>query len=239
MRIIPAIDIIDGKCVRLTQGDYDQKKVYNEDPVKVALDFEEKGIRHLHLVDLDGAKAREPRNLVVLNTITIQTDLKVDFGGGIKSRNSLISALSAGAHQVNIGSLAVRNPALVKFWVNQYGKDKIIISADSKDRKIAVGGWQESSDRDLMEFIDEYYDTGARYFVCTDIAKDGMMQGSSVELYRDILKNFPEIKLIASGGISSLEEVHELREIGCDGAIVGKAIYEGLIEIEELVNVMA
>ena len=239
MRIIPAIDIIDGKCVRLTQGDYDQKKIYDENPVRVASDFEKKGIEYLHLVDLDGAKANEPKNLVVLNAITVETSLKVDFGGGIKNKNSLFQALSAGAEQVNIGSLAVRNSALVKFWINQYGRDKIIISADVKDGKIAVSGWKENSDRDLMEFIDEYVDSGAKYFVCTDISKDGMLSGSSVALYKNILENFPRIKLIASGGVTSLDELYVLRDMGCDGAIIGKAIYEGHISIEDLVNVMA
>lgn len=239
MRIIPAIDIIDGKCVRLTQGDYNQKKVYDENPVDVALDYEAKGIKYLHLVDLDGAKTSRPKNLLTLNAISLETSLKVDFGGGIKSHESLLQALSSGADQVNIGSLAVRNPNLVKFWIKNYGKEKIIISADVKDRKIAVGGWQESSDRDLLEFINEFVDNGAKYFVCTDISKDGMMQGSSVELYEEILENFPRIKLIASGGVTTLKEIMTLREIGCDGVIIGKAIYEGLISVEELVNVMA
>ncbi|MDG2448046.1 MAG: 1-(5-phosphoribosyl)-5-[(5-phosphoribosylamino)methylideneamino]imidazole-4-carboxamide isomerase [Saprospiraceae bacterium] len=239
MRIIPAIDIIDGKCVRLTQGDYNQKKIYDESPVHVAMDFEKKGIKYLHLVDLDGAKANEPKNLVVLNSITVETSLKVDFGGGIKNRNSLLSALTAGAEQVNIGSLAVRNTALVKFWINQYGRDKIIISADVKDGKIAVSGWKENSDRDLMEFIDEYVDNGAKYFVCTDISKDGMLEGSSIEMYKTILENFPRIKLVASGGVTTLDEIYTLRELGCDGAIIGKAIYEGHLSIEDLVNEMA
>lgn len=239
MRIIPAIDIIEGKCVRLTQGDYDQKMVYDENPVKVAMDFEKKGVKYLHLVDLDGAKANEPKNLVVLNAISLETSLKIDFGGGIKNQNSFWQALASGAEQVNIGSLAVRNSALVKFWINHYGKDKIIISADVKDGKIAVGGWKESSDRDLMEFIDEYVDSGARYFVCTDISKDGMLSGSSLELYKDILDNFPGIKLIASGGVTTMNEIYTLKEMGCDGAIIGKAIYEGLLSVEELVNVMA
>ena len=239
MRIIPAIDIIDGKCVRLTQGDYDQKKVYDENPVNVALDFERKGVKYLHLVDLDGAKASEPKNLVVLNAISVETSLKVDFGGGIKNQNSFLQALASGAEQVNIGSLAVRNSALVKFWINHYGKDKIIISADVKDGKIAVSGWKENSDRDLMEFINEYVDSGAKYFVCTDISKDGMLSGSSLDMYQNILNNFPEIKLIASGGVTSMEEIYTLREMGCDGAIIGKAIYEGHLSIEELVNVMA
>ncbi|MEE9371927.1 MAG: 1-(5-phosphoribosyl)-5-[(5-phosphoribosylamino)methylideneamino]imidazole-4-carboxamide isomerase [Saprospiraceae bacterium] len=238
MRIIPAIDIIDGKCVRLTQGDFKQKKIYDESPVNVALDFEKKGIKYLHLVDLDGAKTNAPKNLIILNSIAVQTSLKIDFGGGIKSQNSLLQALSAGAYQVNIGSLAVRNAVLVKFWLNHYGKDKIIISADVKNGKIAVSGWKENSDRNLMEFIDEFVDSGAKYFVCTDISKDGMLEGSSIGLYKEILDNFPDIKLIASGGVTTLEEVHMLREIGCDGAIIGKAIYEDHLTVEDLVNIM-
>ena len=239
MRIIPAIDIIDGKCVRLTQGDYDQKKIYDANPVAVARDFENKGVEYLHLVDLDGAKSSQPKNLLTLNSISLETNLKIDFGGGIKSQNSLVQALSSGADQVNIGSLAIRNPILVKFWIKKYGWDKIIISADSRDKKIAVSGWQESSDRDLLDFINEFVDNGARYFVCTDISKDGMMEGSAVALYSEIIQNFPGIKLIASGGVTSLDEIIELREIGCEGVIIGKALYEGLLSIEEVINAVA
>ena len=215
-----------------------ERKIYDDDPIKVALDFEKKGIKYLHLVDLDGARSSRPKNLITLNSISVLTSLKIDFGGGIKSVNALLQALSSGAEQVNIGSLAVRNPILIKFWIKRFGKNKIVISADVKDRKIAVNGWRENSDRDLLEFIDEYVDSGAKYFVCTDISKDGMMQGSSIEMYKEIIENFSEIKLIASGGISTIEEVLILRELGCDGAIIGKAIYEGLISVEDLVNVM-
>ena len=236
MRIIPAIDIIDGQCVRLTQGDYNQKKIYNENPVNVAQDFERKGVKYLHLVDLDGAKTNRPKNLLTLNSISLQTSLKIDFGGGIKSQNALLQALGSGADQVNIGSLAVRNPTLVKFWIMKFGWRKVIISADFKDRKIAVSGWMESTDLDLMEYINDFSDHGAKYFVCTDISKDGMMEGPSLELYKDIISNFPDVKLIASGGVTTIEQVMELKEIGCEGAIIGKAIYEGMISIEEVIN---
>ena len=236
MKIIPAIDIIDGKCVRLTQGDYNQKKEYDQSPLEVATELSRMGIKNLHMVDLDGAKSSSPKNLYTLNQVALETDLKIDFGGGIKSEDSLIQAFRSGAHQVNIGSLAIRNPILVKFWVMKYGADKIIISADAKDGKIAVHGWQESSNVDLLEFINDFSDDGAVNFVCTDISKDGMMQGSSVELYDKILDNFPNINLIASGGVSSIEEMKTLQNIGVHGVILGKAIYEGLIDLEELVR---
>lgn len=236
MRLIPAIDIIDGKCVRLSQGDYDQKKVYDQSPLEVARDLEKKGYKYLHLVDLDGAKSSQPHNLYVLNQIALETNLKIDFGGGVKSEDSLIQALRCGAHQVNIGSLAVRNPNLVKFWLLRYSPEQIVIGADVKDGKIALNGWRDVSEVDLMEFINDFADAGAKYFVCTDISKDGMMQGSSVALYDRIMENFPDIKLIASGGVSSIEEVKQLDTLGVDGAIIGKAIYEGLIDLVELRN---
>ncbi len=236
MKIIPAIDIIDGKCVRLTQGDYNQKKVYDESPLDVATDLVRKGIRHLHLVDLDGAKSSSPKNLYTLNQIALDTDLMIDFGGGIKSEDSLIQAFRSGAHQVNIGSLAIRNPILVKFWIMKYGSDKIILSADVKEGRIAVNGWQEKTEIELFDFINDFSDDGAVNFVCTDISKDGMMQGSSVELYDKILDNFPHIKLTASGGVSSIKEMMTLQEIGVDGVILGKALYEGMVDLEEVVR---
>ncbi|MFT4568781.1 MAG: phosphoribosylformimino-5-aminoimidazole carboxamide ribotide isomerase [Saprospiraceae bacterium] len=234
MRLIPAIDIIGGKCVRLSQGDYDQKKEYDQSPIEIARELEKTGYEYLHLVDLDGAKSSQPHNLYVLNQIALETNLKIDFGGGIKSEDSLIQALRSGAHQINIGSLAVRNPNLVKFWLLRYSPEQIVIGADVKDGKIALNGWREVSDIDLMEFINDFADAGAKYFVCTDISKDGMMQGSSVELYDRIMEDFPDIKLIASGGVSSIEEIKQLESIGVDGAIIGKAIYEGLIDLVEL-----
>lgn len=234
MRLIPAIDIIDGKCVRLTQGDYSEKKIYDESPIDVARDLEKRGYEYLHLVDLEGAKGRHPKNLAVLNQIALATNLKIDFGGGIKSEDSLVQVLRSGAHQVNIGSLAVRNPNLVKFWLMRYSAEQIVIGADVKDGKLATNGWRDISDVDLMDFINDFADAGAKYFVCTDISKDGMMEGSSLELYDRILENFPDIKLVASGGVSSIEEVKQLEEIGVDGAIIGKAMYEGLIDLDEL-----
>ena len=239
MRLIPAIDIIGGKCVRLTQGDYDKKKVYDENPIDVARRLEDIGYEYLHLVDLDGAKSSSPKNLFVLNQIALATDLKVDFGGGIKSEDSLIQCLRSGANQVNIGSLSVRNTNLVKFWVLRYGAEQVIISADVKDRMLAINGWLESTERSIMEFINEFADHGAKHFVCTDICKDGMMLGSSIELYRDILQEFPDIELVASGGVSSIKECLTLREIGVSGIILGKALFEELIDSRELINAFA
>jgi len=236
MRLIPAIDVIDGSCVRLTQGKYESKKVYCHNPVDVAKDLEDQGFEHLHLIDLDGAKSSSPKNLFVLNQIAISTDLKIDFGGGIKSEDSLIQCLRSGAHQVNIGSLSVRNTNLVKFWILRYGADQVIISADVNDRKLAINGWLEKTERTIMEFINDFADDGAKHFVCTDIGKDGMMQGSSIELYRDIIQEFPDIELVASGGASTIKECLQLREIGVSGIILGKALLEGLIDTRELIN---
>lgn len=236
MKIIPAIDIIDGKCVRLTQGDYGQKKIYDQSPVEVAVDLYKRGFKYLHLVDLDGAKSSAPKNLYTLNQIALDTNLQIDFGGGIKSEDSLVQAFRSGATQINIGSLAIRNPILTKFWIMKYGADKIILGADVKDGKIAVNGWQEETQVDILEFINDYSDDGAVNFVCTDISKDGMMQGSSIELYDRILDNFPNINLIASGGVTSIKEIKQLEDLGVYGAIVGKAIYEGLIDLDELMK---
>lgn len=236
MRLIPAIDIIDGKCVRLTQGDYTKKKVYDESPVEVARMLEQRGFEYLHLIDLDGAKTSSPKNLYVLNQIALDTNLKIDFGGGIKSEDSLVQSLRSGAHQVNIGSLSVRNSNLVKFWILRYGADQIVIGADVKDRKLSINGWLENTTMDIMEFINDFMDDGARHFVCTDIAKDGMMEGSSLELYNDILDNFPDIQLVASGGVSSIKECKILRDMGVSGIILGKALYEGLIDPDEVLK---
>ncbi len=236
MIIIPAIDIIDGKCVRLTQGRYDQKKIYDERPVRVAQTFQENGFKHLHVVDLDGARSSSPKNLYTLNHIALETDLIIDFGGGIKSEDSLVQALRSGADKVTVGSLAARNANLVKFWLMKYGPDKIIIGADVKEGKIAVSGWMEKTDLDILEFINDFVDSGALTFVCTDISKDGMLQGSTVELYDAILDHFPKIQLIASGGVSTMEELHQLKELGVHGAIIGKALYEGFLDMHELVK---
>lgn len=236
MRLMPAIDIIGGKCVRLTQGDYNAKKEYDQSPIDVAKDLEKKGFEYLHVVDLEGAKGTHPKNLLTLNQIALATELKIDFGGGIKSEDSLIQSLRSGAKQINIGSLAIRNPNLVKFWLMRYSPEQIVISADAKDKMIAVDGWTKTTSTSLFDFINEFADAGAKYFVCTDISKDGMMEGSSLELYDEIVENFPNINLIASGGVSSIKELKQLESIGVEGAIIGKAIYEGLIDLDELIQ---
>lgn len=233
MRIIPAIDIINGKCVRLTKGDYATQKIYNENPLEVAKEFEANGIEYLHLVDLDGAKSKHIVNYKVLETIAQNTTLKIDFGGGIKSNEDVKIAFESGASQVTGGSIAVQNPSVFLEWLNQYGNERIILGADANNRKIATQGWLESSEKEVLEFIAEYEQKGIRYVVCTDIAKDGMLQGTSNELYQEILQK-TKVKLIASGGVSSLNDLIKLKEIGCDGAIVGKAIYEGKINLQEL-----
>ena len=236
MKIIPAIDIINGQCVRLTQGDYKQKKVYDEHPLDVAKELEDKGFKYLHLVDLDGAKSSNPKNLYILNQVAIETDLKIDFGGGIKSEDTLIQSLCSGAHQVNIGSLSVRNPNLVKFWILRYGADKIIIGGDVKDKKMAISGWTEKTELQIFDFINDFSDNGAVNFVVTDIAKDGMMKGTSIGLYREIIQHFPDVQLTASGGVSSMQEIADLQELGCSGVILGKALYEGLLDPIEVVK---
>ncbi len=236
MRIIPAIDIINGQCVRLIQGDYARTKVYDYSPVDMAKTYEDLGFSYLHLVDLDGAKSHSPNNLVILNQIALQTNLTIDFGGGIKSEDSLIQALRSGASQVTVGSIAASNPVLVKFWIQRFGADRIIIGADIKERMIAVNGWQEVLELDILSYIGDFAHDGAKTFVCTDIALDGMMKGSAVDLYAEILDHFPEIKLVASGGISTMKEIDVLQEIGLDGAIIGKAIYENLIDLKELAS---
>jgi phosphoribosylformimino-5-aminoimidazole carboxamide ribotide isomerase len=233
MRIIPAIDIINGKCVRLTKGDYATQKIYNENPLEVAKEFEANGIQYLHLVDLDGAKSKHIVNYKVLETIARNTSLKIDFGGGIKSDEDVKIAFENGASQITGGSIAVQNPNTFLEWLEKYGSEKIILGADANNRKIATQGWLESSEKDVVEFIAEYEQKGINYVVCTDIAKDGMLQGTSNELYQEILQK-TNVKLIASGGVSSLEDLIKLKEIGCEGAIVGKAIYEGKILLKEL-----
>lgn len=234
MHIIPAIDLIDGKCVRLTEGDYARKKVYNEDPLEVALEFEAHGIRRLHLVDLDGARARHIVNHRVLHRIATHTSLHIDFGGGLKSDEDLRIAFENGARQVTGGTVVVKNPERFLGWLGQYGPERIILGADAKDGKIAVSGWQEQSGLELFAFLEEYIQKGIHYSICTDISKDGRLEGTALDLYKDIMARFPGLKLIASGGISSLDELEKLREAGCYGAIVGKALYEGLIRLEDL-----
>lgn len=234
MFIIPAIDIIDGKCVRLTQGDYNQKKVYNEDPLEVAQAFEDAGIQRLHLVDLDGAKAKTIINYKVLERIAAKTQLHIDFGGGLKSDEDLRIAFESGARQITGGTIAVKTPDTFLRWLEQYGADKIILGADFKDGHIAVSGWQEGSDRELFEFLQSYVAEGIRYTISTDVSKDGLLQGSAVSTYEKIRTELPDLQLIASGGITTLPELERLAEIDCYGAIVGKAIYEGHITLKEL-----
>ncbi|MBS4013096.1 MAG: 1-(5-phosphoribosyl)-5-[(5-phosphoribosylamino)methylideneamino]imidazole-4-carboxamide isomerase [Bacteroidetes bacterium] len=233
MKIIPAIDIIDGKCVRLTKGNYNEKIIYNEDPLEVAREFEDSGITHLHLVDLDGARSYRIINYKTLFKIVTKTKLKVDFGGGIKSWNDLEIAFDSGAAQITIGSLAVKQPELCKEWITHYGNEKIILGADCSNRKIAHGGWIEISDYDVIDFIDDYASSGIKYVICTDISKDGMMKGPSINLYKDILKE-TNIDLIASGGVSEIKDIYDLKEIGCMSAIIGKAIYEGKITLKQI-----
>ncbi|WP_103068381.1 1-(5-phosphoribosyl)-5-[(5-phosphoribosylamino)methylideneamino]imidazole-4-carboxamide isomerase [Aquimarina sediminis] len=236
MRIIPAIDIIDKKCVRLSKGDYDTKKIYNENPLEVAKEFEAHGIEYLHLVDLDGAKSKHIVNYKVLEQIASKTTLKIDFGGGLKTGEDLRIAFESGAHQVTGGSIAVKNPDIFRSWIKKNGSDKIILGADANNEKIAVSGWQEESDKDLIPFIKEYQKEGVSYVICTDISKDGMLQGPSFELYKRIINETNDIKLIASGGISTFDELPRLAEIGCEGTIIGKAIYENRISLKQLEN---
>ncbi|AUP77306.1 1-(5-phosphoribosyl)-5-[(5-phosphoribosylamino)methylideneamino]imidazole-4-carboxamide isomerase [Flavivirga eckloniae] len=240
MRIIPAIDIIDGKCVRLTKGDYETKKVYNENPLEVAKMFEGSGIQYLHLVDLDGAKAKHIVNYKVLEQIATKTSLKIDFGGGLKANEDLHIAFNSGARQITGGSIAVKDPETFEGWINKYGAEKIILGADSDNGKVAISGWLEQSEKDVIPFIKSYQKKSIKYVICTDISKDGMLEGPSVELYKQIISecsnssNDQSIKLIASGGISSIEELPILKEIGCEGVIIGKAIYENKISLYEL-----
>jgi phosphoribosylformimino-5-aminoimidazole carboxamide ribotide isomerase len=236
MRIIPAIDIIDGKCVRLTQGDYGQKKVYNDKPLEVAKSFEEAGLECLHLVDLDGAKAGKVMNWNVIEAVCSKTSLMVDFGGGIKTEDEVNRLFQLGVRQVNLGSIAVRNPDLVGSWIEKFGADKIILSADVKNEVIAIGGWLENSSISIFDFITDYLQKGILYITCTDISTDGMLQGPNVELYKKLLNIFPQIKLIASGGVSKMEDLENLKQINIDGVIVGKAIYEGKIDVATLGN---
>jgi len=235
MRIIPAIDIINGKCVRLSQGNYAQMKTYNENPLEVAKAFEEKGFEYLHLVDLDGAKSSHIVNYKVLYKIATQTKLKIDFGGGIKENNDIQIAFDNGANQVTGGSISVKHPEVFIEWINLYGADKIILGADCLNRKIATNGWQQKSNIDVIDLIKNYEGKNIQYVISTDISKDGMMQGPAIELYQEI-KAKTQVNLIASGGISSLNDIKILKEIGCEGIIIGKAIYEGKININELIK---
>jgi len=238
IEIIPAIDLIDGKCVRLSQGDYAQKIVYNENPLEVAKMFADAGIRRLHLVDLDGAKAHHIVNHKVLEMITGSTDLTVDFGGGLKSDDDLRIAFECGASMVTGGSIAVKDPDIFTSWISKFGGDKIILGADVKDEKIAVGGWLETTELDLMPFISNYMTLGINKVICTDISKDGMLQGTAIDLYKKMLALQPNLYLIASGGVSAMQDVELLHEASIPAVIIGKAIYEGRIKLKELTRII-
>ncbi|MBD8081613.1 1-(5-phosphoribosyl)-5-[(5-phosphoribosylamino)methylideneamino]imidazole-4-carboxamide isomerase [Chryseobacterium caseinilyticum] len=233
MKIIPAIDIIDGKCVRLSKGDYNTKKIYNENPLEVAKEFESFGIQFLHLVDLDGAKSKHIVNQKVLENIAKETSLHIDFGGGLKTEKDIETALNSGAKQITIGSIAVQNPEFCFRLIEKYGADKIILGADCQNEMIKTSGWLEESDQDVIDFILNYQKNGIRNVICTDISKDGMLEGASTELYQEILEK-TSVKLVASGGISCIEDVFLMKDIGCAGTIIGKAIYEGKITLKEL-----
>lgn len=231
IELIPAIDLINGQCVRLSQGNYDVKTVYDTDPVRVAKRFAAQGIKRLHLVDLDGAKAGQICNLYVLERIVAETDMQIDFGGGIKTESDVASVLRAGAAYVTIGSMAVKQPERVKEWMERYGTDKFLIGCDVKEERLALHGWQETSDYKVWDCIEWYLQTGFNHFFCTDISKDGMLQGPGVDLYRQLLERFPDLYLIASGGIASDADIFELQAIGCKAAIVGKAVYENKLTL--------
>lgn len=233
MKLIPAIDILDGKCVRLTKGDYTTQKVYNTNPVEVAKEFEANGIRFLHLVDLDGAKSKHIVNYKVLEAIAQATSLHIDFGGGIKSNEDVKIAFESGANQLTGGSIAVQEPALFLSWLEQYGSERILLGADANQRMIATHGWLATSGIDVVDFIRSFEQKGIQSVVCTDISKDGMLQGPSLDLYKEIMQE-TGVQLIASGGVSSIDDLKQLKELGCAGAIIGKAIYEGRITLNEL-----
>ena len=234
MTIIPAIDIIDGKCVRLTKGDYSQKTIYNKDPLEVALQFEDAGLQRLHLVDLDGAKAGDVKNWKVLEKIAGKTKLSIDFSGGISTQNNLEITFNSGATFASIGSIAVKDEFTFTGWLLAYGADKFIIGADVKDEQILIKGWTESTSLRVFDLIDKYKLKGVKQFFCTDISKDGLLEGPSVDLYKKIINEHPSIDLIASGGVSTIKDLEELREVGCSGAIIGKAIYENKISLTDL-----
>lgn len=234
MRIIPAIDLIEAKCVRLEKGDYRTKKVYNEDPLEVAKEFEDNGIKYLHLVDLDGAKSAHIVNWKVLERIANKTNLIVDFGGGLKSDSDLEIAFNAGAQKITGGSIAVKDEETFSSWLGKYGSDKIILGADVKGEYIATNGWLETSEQHIDKFMNHYYEKGIREVICTDISKDGMLEGTNKELYKNLINQFEELKLVASGGVDSIKELEDLKRAGLDAAIVGKAIYENRISLKEL-----
>lgn len=234
MELIPAIDLIEGKCVRLTQGDYSTRKVYNEDPLEIALQFEDVGVGRLHVVDLDGAKARKIVNYKVLERLASRTRLTIDFGGGLKSDEDLRIAFDSGAQMVTGGSIAVKNPARFLSWLGQYGGERIILGADAKDKKIAVSGWEEGTDLQLIPFVKDYQAKGVQKIICTDISRDGMLQGPAIDLYKEIKEEVEGLYIIASGGVSSMRDIERLDEAGIPAVIFGKAIYEGRIQMNEI-----
>lgn len=236
IELIPAIDLIDGKCVRLTKGDYNQKKIYNENPVEIAKGFEEMGFKRLHVVDLDGARSKHIVNVDVLRAITTETNLIVDFGGGIKSEEDIEKAFANGASLVTIGSIAVTQPELFLKWLDQYGADKLILGADVKNGMISINGWKEDSTEELLPFLKKYIDHGVKNVLCTEISKDGTLQGPATSLYREIMVAYPQIHLIASGGVSSNEDIIALEQAGIPAVVFGKAFYEGKINIPELLT---
>lgn len=238
MEIIPAIDIIDGKCVRLTHGDYSQKKIYNEHPLDVAREFEDAGIKRLHLVDLDGAKAGAVKNWKVLETVAAKTSLLIDFGGGIKTEKDVQIVFDSGAAFATVGSIAVKDEKAFSDWLTTFGADKFLLGADVKKEKITVSGWTEETEIWIYDFIEKYIGKGMKQIFCTDVSKDGALEGPSTELYKSIVEKFPELHFIASGGVSSIDDVYQLQEIGCKGVIIGKAIYEGRIELNELKKIL-
>jgi phosphoribosylformimino-5-aminoimidazole carboxamide ribotide isomerase len=233
MRIIIAIDILGGKCVRLAKGDYNTSKIYNEDPLEIARQIEDNGLKFIHLVDLDGARSKHVINQKILKKITGSTSLIVDFGGGIKSAEDLKIAFEYGASQVTCGSTAVYDPENFMKWLSVYGAEKIILGADSKDHKITTNGWMQNTNQNIIKFVGDYFEKGVRYAICTDIEKDGMLKGPSVDLYREIL-SVAGINLIASGGITTITDIEELEKAGCEGSIIGKAVYEGKLTLKEL-----
>jgi len=238
IELIPAIDIIDGKCVRLSKGDYNTKKIYNENPLEVALEFEHHGIKRLHLVDLDGAKAGQIINYKILETIATKTNLCIDFGGGLKSTEDLKIAFESGAQMITGGSIAVKNPDEFTAWIEKYGSEKIILGSDVNNKNIAISGWQETSMLNIFDFLSNYQLKGITKTICTDISKDGMLEGPSIELYKEILSRFPQIYLIASGGVSSIKDIEDLEQAGLPAVIFGKAIYEGKINLKEIERIL-
>jgi len=236
MEIIPAIDIIDGKCVRLTHGDFNQKKIYNEDPLEVAKEFEDAGIQRLHLVDLDGAKAGVVKNWKVLESIAGKTSLVIDFGGGVKTEKDVHIVLNSGAAFVTVGSIAVKDEPLFSSWLSGMGAEKFLLGADVKNEKITVSGWLEQTDIWIYDFIEDYLAKGITQIFCTDVSKDGAMEGPSLGLYKDIVERFPKLHFIASGGVSNMDDVYALEEAGCSGVIIGKAIYEGKVSLQDLMK---